>query len=120
MAGLQRLLREHDEMKKVFKEAAEMQRKIGGTDQVTPQEIDKSMQELFKLTINGKKIKELFDSQKNALVKEYKFSEYIHKGVFTPTPPDQNKNKQNEKSSASNPTTKFQRKFNVHVFFISI
>ncbi|XP_066142894.1 uncharacterized protein [Euwallacea fornicatus] len=118
---LRRLLREHTEMKKVFADAAEMQKKIGKSDAVTPQDISKTMTELFNLNFNGKKIKEMFDSQKKTMGKEYTFSEYLHTGVFgksAPNTKEVSEKKKNDKkpfeknkgpSSAVKPTTKVQR-----------
>lgn len=69
-------------MKKVFDEAAEMQKKLGKPDEITPQDVDKSMQELFKLPLTGQKIHQLFKSQTQGRNTEHKLSEYLHQGVF--------------------------------------
>lgn len=116
LTNLQKLLMEHNERKKSFAEAA----KIGESDAVTPQEISKSMNILFKLSINGPKIKEMFESQKKSIAQEYAYLEYSHKKVFKQSSSEENtKSKEKKKqfdnkkgqSSAANPTTKFQRKY---------
>ncbi|CAG9771299.1 unnamed protein product [Ceutorhynchus assimilis] len=112
LTGLENLLREHEEMKKVFQEAADLNKKLGRDVEITPQEINKTKQELFNLKINGKKIRELFESQSKSLKKEYKFLEYTHKAEFQQTAPKTSKDNNSEnkgQSSASNPTQKFQR-----------
>lgn len=105
---------EHKEMKRSFAEAASLNK----SDAVTPQEISKSMNTLFKLSLNGSKIRELFESQKKSIAQEYAYSEYSHKKVFEQSSSEENTKKKEKKqfdnkkgqSSAANPTTKFQRK----------
>lgn len=105
---------EHKEMKRSFAEAALLSK----SDAVTPQEISKSMNTLFKLSLNGSKIRELFESQKKSIAQEYAYSEYSHNKVFEQSFGEENTKKKEKKpfdnkkgqSSAANPTTKFQRK----------
>ncbi|KAL1497314.1 hypothetical protein ABEB36_008298 [Hypothenemus hampei] len=82
LEGLEQLLRQHKEIKTVFSQAAEMQKKLGKHDDVTSEEISRTMVELFKLPLYGKKIKEMYESQKKTICKEYTYTEYVHKGVF--------------------------------------
>ncbi|KAL1497317.1 hypothetical protein ABEB36_008299 [Hypothenemus hampei] len=85
LAGLERLLREHNEIKAVFSKAAEMQKKLGKQDDVTSEDISSTKIELFKLPLYGKKIKELYELQRKTICKEYTYTEYVHEGVFKKT-----------------------------------
>ncbi|KAJ8910300.1 hypothetical protein NQ315_002462, partial [Exocentrus adspersus] len=76
---LENLLLEYEACKQSFNEALESQKKLGETNVfITPQKIQESIQDLYKLKHNGKKIKELYECQKKSRVKEYKYKEYIH------------------------------------------
>nr|XP_023025718.1 uncharacterized protein LOC111513720 [Leptinotarsa decemlineata] len=80
---LQKLLREYEETKASFEEALKMNKKIGRTDQiVSAKDISDSIQELYKLKHNGKKIKELYECQKKARNKEHENTEYLHNISF--------------------------------------
>lgn len=77
--NLQKLLQEYEEAKQSFNDALLLQKKIGESEVlITPQKIQESIQELYKLKYNGKKIKELYECQKKSRNKEYKHSEYVH------------------------------------------
>ncbi|KAH1009658.1 hypothetical protein HUJ04_001985 [Dendroctonus ponderosae] len=104
LRGLQRLLSEHNQMKNIFAKAAEVQKNQGKPDDVTPQDVNKSIQELFKLPLTGKKIHELFKSQKKGRTNEHKLTEYLHQGVFKQTKPnDLNTNQKSNDAKQTNP-----------------
>ncbi|XP_023311754.1 uncharacterized protein LOC111692176 [Anoplophora glabripennis] len=82
---LQKLLQEYEEAKQSFSEALLLQKKIGESDVlITPQKIQESIQELYRLKYNGKKIKELYECQKKSRTIEYKHSEYVHEIPYQP------------------------------------
>lgn len=81
--NLEELLRQYDEMKAAFDQSLLLNKKLGLNyvipSTVTPQSIMKTIETLFSLKHNGKKIKEMLKKQKHSRDKEYdKNCEYIH------------------------------------------
>ncbi|XP_076266752.1 uncharacterized protein LOC143200242 isoform X2 [Rhynchophorus ferrugineus] len=95
LTALETLLRQHNEQKNVFDIAAKELEKQGRQDPITPESISQTMSELFKLELNGKNIKSLYNSQKPAMKKEHANTEYTHTVTF---------NKVNKKQPQSKPT----------------
>lgn len=100
---LQKLLQEYGAAKQSFDEALALQKRIGETDAlITPQKIQDSIQELYNLKHNGKKIKELYECQKKSRAKEHKHTEYVHQ-VLTRLEKDSKKeSKEHNKLDTSN------------------
>ncbi|KAJ8933107.1 hypothetical protein NQ318_016880 [Aromia moschata] len=107
---LQKLLNEYEEAKISFDEALKLQKKLG--------ESDDSIQDLYKLKHNGKKIKELYECQKKSRSKEHEYSEYIHKVVSTKSSDSkgakkkdkENKNKSEKKHKEDKDKNKSEKK----------
>ncbi|CAH1154068.1 unnamed protein product [Phaedon cochleariae] len=96
---LRKLLREYDEMKKSFDEALQLNKRLGRTDNaITPKEVSDSIQELYKLKHNGKKIKELYECQKKSRAKEHENTEYIHNIPFKKEEDKKNKKEDDKKN----------------------
>ncbi|XP_076266775.1 uncharacterized protein LOC143200245 [Rhynchophorus ferrugineus] len=85
LRALQTLLREHNEQKKIFDDAAKEQERLGRQDPITPQIISQTMSELFNLPLNGEYIKTMYNSQKTARKKEHASTEYTHSLTLNPT-----------------------------------
>lgn len=90
---LQNLLQQYEESKKAFEEA----KKHKGAANLTSQNIMSSITVLFTLKHNGKKIKELYDAQNTSRHKEFKNTEYVHKGTINKIVEPSKPNKSNKK-----------------------
>lgn len=75
---LQHLMLQYVELKSQFDEALRLNQALGRGDAITPKEVSDSVQELYKLKHNGKKIKELYECQKKSRNTEYQNTEYLH------------------------------------------
>ncbi|KAJ8984982.1 hypothetical protein NQ317_016893 [Molorchus minor] len=94
---LEKLKLEYDEAKKSFDEALQLHKRLGESDvYITPQKIQDTIQDLYGLKHNGKKIKELYECQKKSRSKEHEWTEYVHKVVSKP--PGQSKEKKEKKT----------------------
>ncbi|KAJ8966649.1 hypothetical protein NQ314_003416 [Rhamnusium bicolor] len=101
---LEKLIRKYEEEKKSFDEALKIQKELGETDLVTPQKIQETVQELYKLKHNGKNIKELCECQKKSRNKEHAYTEYVHKIVLKQS--DKSEKKQKKKNKKENDAQK--------------
>lgn len=84
---LEKLLKEYEEAKKFFDDA----KTRSGKSEVSPLEIRESIQILYKLKHNGKKIEEFYECQSKARSKEHMNTEYRHKSILNKTAKKQSK-----------------------------
>nr|XP_023028421.1 uncharacterized protein LOC111516499 [Leptinotarsa decemlineata] len=75
---LRKLLREYVETKASFDEVLKLNKSTSSDKNITLDDVNDSIKELFKLKHNGKKIRELFECQQKARKKEHENTEYIH------------------------------------------
>lgn len=103
---LQKLLQQYEESKNAF-EAAKNHK---GAIPLSPSDIMNSIKALFSLKVNGKKIKELYDAQNKSRHKEFKNTEYVHKGPVNkfvdPGTADKSKKQNNKKGKSDKKDTR--------------
>lgn len=115
---LQNLLQEYEAAKQSFDDALAIQKRIGEIDPlITPQKIQESIQELYNLKHNGKKIKELYECQKKSRAKEHKYTEYVHE-VLTQLGKDTNRKEAKEDYTKSKNTFYQKKHVNKCEFFL--
>ncbi|XP_050509125.1 uncharacterized protein LOC126886296 [Diabrotica virgifera virgifera] len=72
-------LKKYVESKKLLDNVLEMTKTIGKDAVINAQDVSEAINQLYSLKHNGKKIKELYNCQKNSRTEEFKNIEYIHK-----------------------------------------
>uniref|UniRef100_A0A6P7GGG3 Uncharacterized protein LOC114342245 n=1 Tax=Diabrotica virgifera virgifera TaxID=50390 RepID=A0A6P7GGG3_DIAVI len=75
---LEQLILQHEEMKKRFEEVLKINKTAGKDAVIAAQDVNETINKLYSLKHNGKKIEELYYCQKNSRTKEFKNTEYIH------------------------------------------